>query len=108
MGSLHKNIQLMLVLLKAPILVLQFIYYTIYADDTTLYSMCDQASDLRQQLELAAEVVSDLRDTVAWFDLTLWNAVIKAFATDLSFSNLKLGVEIFTPIFPNNRATHLS
>ena len=26
----------------------------IYADDTTLYSKCDQASDLRQQLELAS------------------------------------------------------
>ena len=26
-----------------------------YADDTTLYSKCDQASDLWQQLELAAE-----------------------------------------------------
>ena len=25
----------------------------IYDDDTTLYSKCDQASDLRQQLELA-------------------------------------------------------
>ena len=35
----------------------------IYADDVTLYSNCDQASDLWQQLELAAELVSDLRDT---------------------------------------------
>ena len=26
----------------------------IYADDTTLYSKCDQASDLRQQLESAS------------------------------------------------------
>ena len=32
----------------------------IYADDTTLYSECDQASDLWQQLELAAELESDL------------------------------------------------
>ena len=32
----------------------------IYADDTTLYSKCDQASDLWQQLELASEVESDL------------------------------------------------
>ena len=31
-----------------------------YADDTTLYSKCDQASALWQQLE------SDLRDTVDW------------------------------------------
>ena len=38
----------------------------IYADDTTLYSKCDQASDLLQQLELASELGSDLRDTVDW------------------------------------------
>ena len=35
----------------------------IYVDDTTLYSKCDQASDLWQQLELASELESDLRDT---------------------------------------------
>ena len=35
----------------------------IYADDTTLYSKCNQASDLWQQLELASELESDLRDT---------------------------------------------
>ena len=35
----------------------------IYADDTTLYSKCDQASDLWQQLELASELESDLQDT---------------------------------------------
>ena len=38
----------------------------IYADETTLYSKCDQASDLWQQLELACELESDLRDTVDW------------------------------------------
>ena len=38
----------------------------IYADDTTLYSKCNQASDLWQQLELASELESDLRDTVIW------------------------------------------
>ena len=38
----------------------------IYADDTTLYSKCYQASDLRQQLELASEFESDLRDNVIW------------------------------------------
>ena len=32
----------------------------IYADDTTLYSKCDQASDLRQQLELTSELKSDI------------------------------------------------
>ena len=38
----------------------------IYADDTTLYSKCDKASDLWQQLELASKLQSDLRDTVDW------------------------------------------
>ena len=38
----------------------------IYADDTTLYSKCDQASDLWQKLELASELESDLQDTVDW------------------------------------------
>ena len=38
----------------------------IYADDTTLYSKCDQASDLWQQLELASELESGLWDTVDW------------------------------------------
>ena len=38
----------------------------IYADDTTLYSKCDQASDLWHQLELASKLESDLRDTVSW------------------------------------------
>ena len=32
----------------------------IYADDTTLYSKCDKASDLWQQLELVSEFESDL------------------------------------------------
>ena len=38
----------------------------IYADDTTLYSKCDVASDLWQQLELPSELKPDLRDTVDW------------------------------------------
>ena len=38
----------------------------IYADDTIPCSKCDRASDLCQQLELASELESDLRDTVAW------------------------------------------
>ena len=38
----------------------------IYADDATLYSKCDQASDLWQKLELTFELESDLRDTVDW------------------------------------------
>ena len=38
----------------------------IYADNTTLSSKYDQASDLWQQLELASELESDLQDTVDW------------------------------------------
>ena len=37
---------------------------TMYANDTTLSTKFDQASDLLQQLELASELESDLRDTV--------------------------------------------
>ena len=37
----------------------------IYAVDTTLYSICDQTSDLWQELELASELESDL-DTMDW------------------------------------------
>ena len=40
--------------------------FAIYADDTTLYSKCDEASDMWQQLELASELASDLQDTVDW------------------------------------------
>ena len=35
----------------------------IYADDTTLNSNCDEASDLWQQLELASDLELDLRET---------------------------------------------
>ena len=38
----------------------------IYVDDTTLYSKCDQVSDPWQQVELASELKSHLRDTVDW------------------------------------------
>ena len=38
----------------------------IYADDATLYSKCEWASDLWQQFELASKLESDLRDTVDW------------------------------------------
>ena len=37
-----------------------------YADDTTLYSKCHQASDLWQQVEFVSKLESDLRDTVDW------------------------------------------
>ena len=78
MGSLHKNIQLMLEFLKAPFLVLHFLLYindlpdnvicdiAVNGDNTTFYSKCDHISDLWQQLELASKLESDLQDTVDW------------------------------------------
>ena len=64
----------MLEFLKGPFLVLHLYIndlpddvtcsIAIYANDTTLYSKCDQASDLWQQLELASELESDLQDTL--------------------------------------------
>ena len=39
---------------------------TIYADDTTLYFKCDQASDLWQQLEWASELEADLIYKTLW------------------------------------------
>ena len=39
---------------------------SIYAGNTSLYSKCDRTSDLWQELELASELESDLRDTVVW------------------------------------------
>ena len=38
----------------------------IYADDATLYSKCDQASDQWHQYDLASELESDLQETVDW------------------------------------------
>ena len=44
----------------------------IYAEDTTLYSKCDQASDLWQQLKLASEFESDLQHTGLGQEVTCW------------------------------------
>ena len=45
----------------------------IYADDATLYCKSDQTSNLWQQLELASEPESELRDTVDWWRKKLVN-----------------------------------
>ena len=89
MGSLLKNIQLMLELLNAPFLVLQFSYLyindfsdnvicdiAIYADNTNLYYKFNQASDMWQQLELASELgagsclLISMLKKLSWFCLT--------------------------------------
>ena len=44
----------------------------IYAGGTTPYYNSDQASDLRQQLELASELESDLRDTGLGQEVAFW------------------------------------
>ena len=42
------------------------IYYTTEEIVHLLSSVCDQVSELWQQLELASELQSDLQDTVNW------------------------------------------
>ena len=91
MESLHKNMQLMLVLLWASFLVLHFSYYSlpitiinlsdddacsiaIYVVDNTLHSECEQASDLRQQLELVPELESDLNSGA--IDVKMYESVL--------------------------------
>ena len=69
----------------------------IYADDTTLYSRCDRASDLWQQLELASKLESDLRDTVDWgkkwlVDFNSWKTELVSF--DQSNNNGSIDVKM--------------
>ena len=69
----------------------------IYADDTTLYSKCDQASDLWQQLGLASELESDLQDMVGWgkkwlVDLNAGKTRLVSF--DWSNKNGSIGVKM--------------
>ena len=80
MGSLPENAQLMLEFPQGSILSSTlFLRYindlddvicdtAVYANDATLYFKCDQASDLREQPELASELDTELRQEVAcWF-----------------------------------------
>ena len=69
----------------------------IYADDT-IYSKCDQASDLWQQLELASKLESDLWDTVDWgkkwlVDFNVGNFQLALF--DQSNNTVSIDVEMY-------------
>ena len=69
----------------------------IYADDTTLYSGCDQASDPSRQLELVSEPESDLRGTVGWGGKSLhdFNAgKVQLVLFDCSNNNSSIDVKI--------------
>ena len=73
----------------------------IYADDTTLYSKCDQISDLWQQLELASELESDLRNTVDWgkkwlVDLNTGKTQLVSF--DRSNNNSSIDVKMYESV----------
>ena len=83
MGISQKNVWVILDFFKAPPLVLLNINdlpddvicnIFVYADDTTLYSKCDQVSDLWRQLELlASELECGLWDTMDWDRKWLFN-----------------------------------
>ena len=75
-----------------PTLFLLYIYdlphnfirdFDIYADDTTLFSKRDQASNLWEQLKSATELESDLSDTVDW--ATKWLVDFNAVKPQLVF-----------------------
>ena len=71
-GSLRVKLEAPQGSILSPALFLLYIYglldnvicnIVIYAEDNTLYSKCNQASDLSLQIELVSELESDLRDT---------------------------------------------
>ena len=74
----------------------------IYVYDATLYSKCDQASNLWQQLELASELQSDLRDTEKWGKKWLVdfnNGKTQLVLFDQSNSNGSIDVKINGSVF---------
>ena len=59
------------------------IYITaIYADDATLYTKCEQASDLWKQLDSASELEYDLINTVGW--IKKWLVDLNAVKAELA------------------------
>ena len=79
-GSLHKNIQLLLEFLKAPFMFQHFSYYTLMTFLTILFVillsmlmiLLSILSAIRQLLELASELESDLQDTGLGQDVACW------------------------------------
>ena len=64
----------------------------IYADDTTLYSKCDQVSGLWQMLELTSELESDLRGTVDW--VRKWLVDFKVRLVSFDQSNYTSAIDV--------------
>ena len=66
-----------------------------YAVDTTIYSKCDQASDLRQQLKLAFELESNLRDSVYWGkECLFYFNTAKTKVVSFGMSNDSAGIDV--------------
>ena len=77
----------------------------IYADDTTLYSKCDQVSDLWQQLELTSELESDLQDTVDWGKKWLVDFIAgktQLVSFDQSIDNGSIDVKMYGSVLEEN------
>ena len=53
-------------------------------DDTTIYSKCDLASDLLQQLQLASELESDLGDKMDWVLCKLGHCLFKTICSKVT------------------------
>ena len=117
MESLHKNIQLMLEFLKAPFLVLHFSYYKLmtfvamlsvillYMLMMLISILTDQASDQWQQLELASELGSDLRDNVDWGKMWLVDfnvGEIQLVLFDQPNNNGSIDVKMDGPVLEEN------
>ena len=71
--------------------------FPIYADDTTLYSKCDQASDLLQQLKFTSELEFDPRDTEDWGKKWLVNfsaGIIQLVSFDPSINTVAIDVKM--------------
>ena len=61
----------------------------IFADDTTIYSKCDQASDLWQHLKLASELESALSDTVSQIEKKKRHCLLTGVRSGLLISMLR-------------------